>query len=131
MVGIFRGLSREERVPGKIFASRRVGADPCFAPHRTQIRIHMTSIGRWLIIAAAAAVLPTCGPRPVRDSPPRTPVSAQAQPPEPSSPDAGLPAVPLTGKGVIVPSDVQLEPAPKTAQPATPAANAAVGPNAN
>jgi len=90
----------------------------------------MTSIGRWLIFAAAVAVFPTCGPKPVRDSPPQTPVAAQ--PTVPSSPDAGLPAVPLTGKGVIVPSDVKLEPAPPTAGPtATPATNAAVAPNGN
>jgi hypothetical protein len=90
----------------------------------------MNPIGRWLMNAAALVVFPACGPKAVRDAPPSPPVSVERR--EPSSPDAGLPAVPLSGKGVIVPSDVKLEPAPPSATPpATPATNAAIGPTAN
>ena len=84
-------------------------------------------MGRWLILGAAAAVLAACTPKVTRDPTARTPAQA-----EEAAGDAGFPMVPLEGKGVIVPSDVKLEPGPKAvSQPAIPAANASVAPTAN
>jgi hypothetical protein len=54
-------------------------------------------------------IVPASASRRRADPPPQTPTAAEA------SPDGGLPAVPLQGKGVVVPSDVKLEPAPGAA----------------
>jgi hypothetical protein len=67
----------------------------------------LQSIGRRLIVAMGVLVLGACGPKATTNPPPQTPSNA-----EPTSPDAALPMVPLRGKGVVVPSDVKLEPAP-------------------
>ena len=84
------------------------------------------SIGRRLILVTGVVVIAACGPR-VTSPPPQTPPAAEA-----TSPDAALPAVPLTGRGVVVPSDVKLEPAPKReTDPATGITRATITPNAN
>jgi hypothetical protein len=79
-----------------------------------------------MILAAVVGFLAACGTRPIADPPPQTPSTAEG-----TSADAGLPPVPLTGKGVVVPSDVKLDPEPKpVAQPpGTPSAS--VAPTAN
>jgi hypothetical protein len=84
------------------------------------------SIGRRLILGAVVGLLAACGTRPIADPPPQTPANAEG-----TSPDAGLPPVPLTRKGVVLPSDVKLDPEPKpVAQPpGTP--SAAAVPTAN
>ncbi|HEY7371016.1 MAG TPA: hypothetical protein VIF57_02485 [Polyangia bacterium] len=56
-----------------------------------------------------------CATRSSAEPSAQTPGGAEA-----SSADAGLPNVPLTGKSVIVPSDVKLQPGPNPAAP-TPA----------
>jgi hypothetical protein len=86
----------------------------------------MQSIGRRLILVTGALALCACGPRAINNPPPQTPASAE------TSADAGLPAVPLTGKGVIVPSDVKLQPASNpTTPPATATTSPTATPNAN
>ena len=59
------------------------------------------------LIFPASLLVGACGPKAGTQPPPQTPAAA-----EPSSPDAALPPVPLKGKGVVVPSDVKLEPEP-------------------
>ena len=84
------------------------------------------AIGRRLILVTGAVALSACGPKAIDGPQPQTPASIE------TSADAGLPAVPLTGKGVIVPSDVKLEPAPNPpAPPATGTPSATATPNAN
>jgi hypothetical protein len=73
------------------------------------------SISASLILAAASSVFSACAARSSAEPPAQTPSAA-----EPSSADAGLPNVPLTGKSVIVPSDVKLQPGPNPSAP-TPA----------
>ncbi|HXU03201.1 MAG TPA: hypothetical protein VN903_19680 [Polyangia bacterium] len=63
-----------------------------------------------LFFAAGLCLLPSCASRTRADPPPATPASAET-----ASTDAGLPAVPLTRKSIVVPSDVKLDPAPKEA----------------
>ncbi len=85
----------------------------------------MTSIRQWLISAAAAVSLSACTPKVTSDPPPQTPAAAD-------SPDGGFPNVPLTRKGVVVPSDVKLEPAPKPeGPPSTGVTSATATPNSN
>lgn len=86
------------------------------------------SISRALIVAAAAAVgLAACGPKAIGEPPPQTPAHVE------TSADAGLPAVPLTGRGVVVPSDVKLQPGPRpaTTSPATGAPSGPATPTQN
>ena len=86
-----------------------------------------TSIGRWLVLAPAVVLLAACAPKASTDPAPQRPTA-----PETSAADAGHPMVPLTGEGVIVPSDVKLEPAPKrAAQPGVGATDPAGAPNVN
>jgi len=68
------------------------------------------SFARTLMLVAGAALVAGCGPKVINESPPRSVTGV------PTSPDAGLPAVPLQRGGVIVPRDVQLEPPPKESQ---------------
>ena len=68
----------------------------------------ITSISRWLVLVPAVVLLAACAPKASTDPAPQRPTS-----PEASSADAGYPPVPLTGKGVVVPSDVKLETGPK------------------
>jgi hypothetical protein len=85
----------------------------------------MKSIRHWLMSAAAVVSLSACTPKATTAPPPQAPVLAD-------SPDGGFPNVPLTKKGVIVPSDVKLEPGPKPeGQPAPGITNATATPNAN
>ena len=80
-----------------------------------------------LIFATGFSLLPACASRTMAEPPAQTPAGAEAAPA-----DAGLPAVPLTGKGVIVPSDVKLEPGPTTSAPRPPGvSNVTATPNAN
>ena len=82
----------------------------------------MKSIRRGLILIAGATWLGACGPKATGEPPPQNPGSIA------TSPDAALPAVPLGGRGVMVPSDVKLEAPPKplvspsapTSEPARP-----------
>lgn len=67
----------------------------------------MKSMGRGLILLAGAAWLGACGPKATGEPPPQNAGSVS------TSPDAALPAVPLGGRGVIVPSDVKMETPPK------------------
>lgn len=77
-------------------------------------------------IALANAVwLWGCTPSAVNEPPPQTPAPVE------TALDAGLPAVPLTGKSVIVPSDVKLQPGPKAAVPPTEGPPAIASPGAN
>ena len=85
----------------------------------------MKSIRHWLISAAAAVSLSACAPKVSSAPPPQAPAVAD-------SPDGGFPNVPLTKKGVIVPSDVKLEPAPKPEGQLGPGVtNATATPSAN
>ena len=85
------------------------------------------SIGRWLVLGPAVVLLAACGPKANTDPAPQRPTA-----PETSSVDAGHPMVPLTGEGVIVPSDVKLEPPPKHgAQPGTGVTSPAATPHVN
>ncbi len=86
------------------------------------------SLGTTLFLTAGVLLLPACASRTRADPPPQTPAGAEATPT-----DAGLPPVPLTGKGVVVPSDVKLEPGPKPAAgPPTPGISSVTAtPNAN
>jgi hypothetical protein len=80
-----------------------------------------------LIFATGTLLLPGCASRTTTEAPPQTPAGTEA-----ASPDAGLPAVPLTGKGVIVPSDVKLEPSPKASTSVPAGISSATGtPNTN
>jgi hypothetical protein len=87
----------------------------------------MTSklIGRWLMALVCAVWLSGCRPAAVNQPPPQTPATVQ------TAPDAGLPMVPLTKKGVIVPSDVKLQPGPKAAVPPGEVTPAVASPGAN
>jgi hypothetical protein len=69
-----------------------------------------TSVVRALILLAGAQLAAGCGPRAVNEPP------AQTIGTIPTPADAGLPASPSNRRGVIVPSDVQLEPPPREAQ---------------
>jgi len=69
-----------------------------------------TSIVRGLILAVGAWAAASCGPNVVNEPPPQTAGSV------PTSADAGLPFVPSNRRGVVVPSDVKLEPPPREAQ---------------
>jgi hypothetical protein len=85
----------------------------------------MRPVGRRLIAVANVAWLWGCAPKAVSEPPPQTPAALE------TAPDAGLPAVPLTAKGVVVPSDVKLEPAPREAalpSGSTPASTASPAP---
>ena len=85
----------------------------------------MKSIRHWLISAVVAVMFSACAPQTTNAPPPQAPAAADV-------PDGGFPNVPLTKKGVIVPSDVKLEPAPKPeGQPAPGPTSATATPNAN
>jgi len=85
----------------------------------------MKSIGQWMISAAAAISFSACTPKATTAPPPQTPVAADSS-------DGGFPNVPLTRKGVVVPSDVKLEPAPRPeGPPSTGVTSATATPNAN
>ena len=85
----------------------------------------MKRISKGLILAAGAIGLWACGPKASNDPPPQIPARIE------TSADAGLPSMPLTGKGVIMPSDVKLESGPKpTTTPAIGSTTTAT-PNAN
>lgn len=85
------------------------------------------SIGRSLILVTGAIAIAACGPKVTSSPPPQTPPAAEA-----TSPDAALPAVPLTGRGVVVPTDVKLEPPPRRdSDPAPGVTRATMTPNAN
>jgi hypothetical protein len=87
----------------------------------------MASIGRWLVLAPAVVLLAACAPTAATGPAPQSPTSSET-----SSADAGHPAVPLTGKGVIVPSDVSMDPSPKrTGQPGADVPSAATAPQMN
>jgi hypothetical protein len=60
------------------------------------------------------ALFAACASNKGSDPPPRSPAAAEA-----SSPDGGLPMMPLNRKGVVVPSDVRLQPAPTAVAPQT------------
>jgi hypothetical protein len=62
------------------------------------------SILRRLVLFVGAGWLCACSPAPGNEPPPRTVREV------PTPADAAPPPVPLTGRGVIVPSDVKLEP---------------------
>jgi hypothetical protein len=66
------------------------------------------------LVVAAVVMLPACASNTPSEPPPQTATAAEAPPT-----DGGLPAVPLQRKGVVVPSDVKLEPAPSAAGPPT------------
>ncbi len=86
----------------------------------------MRPVGRRLIVLANAAWLWGCGPKAVSEPPPQTPAALE------TAADAGLPAVPLTAKGVIVPSDVKLQPGPhEAALPGEPTPASTASPGAN
>jgi hypothetical protein len=70
-----------------------------------------TAMARWLLLFAGAGILCGCGPKVASDPPPQNVSSV------PAESDGGLPAVPLTREGVVVPSDVKLQPGPKDAPP--------------
>jgi hypothetical protein len=83
---------------------------------------------RTVLAAGIGGLTPACAPRASTEPPPNLPASTAAA----SEQDGGLPAVPLRGKGVIVPSDVKLEPGPKAATPpSSGVTNATATPNAN
>jgi hypothetical protein len=65
--------------------------------------MRIKSIGRGLILLAGAIWLGACGPKATGEPPPQSAGNL------PTSSDAALPAVPLSGHGVIVPSDVPVE----------------------
>jgi hypothetical protein len=103
-----------------------VGVTPVPGSSRAYIRrMATTSIGRQLILAAGITVLAACASKTVTDPPPQTPAVEQTSPT-----DAALPPVPLTRKGIVVPSDVKLAPAPPSATPPAPAITNPA-PNAN
>jgi hypothetical protein len=83
------------------------------------------SIERRVIALAGAVWLWGCSSTAVNEPPPQTPSA------EETAADAGLPAVPLTGKGVVVPSDVKLQPGPKAAVPPSDPASPIASPGAN
>lgn len=60
------------------------------------------SIKRRLLLLVGAGCLFACNPTPMSEPPPRTVTEV------PTPADAGPPTVPLSGRGVIVPSDVKL-----------------------
>ena len=89
--------------------------------------MRIESIERWLILATGAVVIAACGPKVTGSPPPQTPPAAEA-----TSPDAALPAVPLAGKGLVVPSDVKLEPPPRRETDTGPGiTRATITPNTN
>ena len=106
----------------------RLGVPLFFLGGRTYVaRMAIKSISRWLVLAPAAMLLAACAPKASTDPAPQRPTS-----PETSSADAGHPNVPLVGEGVIVPSDVKLDPGPKTAaQPSPGATSPPVAPPVN
>jgi hypothetical protein len=71
----------------------------------------MKQIWQLLTVVGGAAYLAACGPKAISEPPPQNPTSV------PTPADAGPPVVPLSGGGVIVPSDVKLETPPKQATP--------------
>lgn len=82
---------------------------------------------RPLVVALAFALFPACAARAPSEPPPQMPAAAEA-----ASADAGLPMVPLNQKGVVVPSDVKLEPAQTAAtQPTAVVPGATATPTAN
>jgi hypothetical protein len=89
-----------------MFAAPGPGKDRRYIAEMTRRRI-----GRRLIMLANAAWLWGwgCAPKAVSEPPPQSPGALE------TAQDAGLPAVPLTANGVIVPSDVKLQPGPKEA----------------
>ena len=70
-----------------------------------------TSMARWLLLLAGAGAFGGCGPKVASDPPPQDVSSVSTES------DGGLPAVPLTRTGVVLPSDVKLQPGPKDAHP--------------
>jgi hypothetical protein len=84
------------------------------------------SIGRGVILAVGLTLLAACASKPMTDPAPQAQSSA-----DPSAADAGLPVVPLTRKGVIVPSDVKLEPLRPAAQTTPGPAGVTATPNSN
>jgi hypothetical protein len=70
-----------------------------------------TAMARWLLLLAGAGVLGGCGRKVASDPPPQNVSSV------PTESDGGLPAVPLTRTGVVVPSDVKLQPGPTETPP--------------
>jgi hypothetical protein len=64
------------------------------------------SLRAGLVLFAGAACTSACGPTPSSEPPPRVAGAV------PTAIDAGPPVVQPTGRGVIVPSDVKLEPPP-------------------
>jgi hypothetical protein len=85
------------------------------------------SIKRRLILLAGAAWIAACAPKAVGEPPPRVAGSV------PTDADAGLPPMPLTKRGVVVPSDVKLETAhgPATSPPNAPLTGAPTSPGEN
>jgi hypothetical protein len=71
----------------------------------------MNPIWQLLTVCGSAAYLAACGPKAIGEPPPQNPTSV------PTSADAGPQAVPLTNKGVVVPSDVKLEAPPQQTTP--------------
>ena len=71
----------------------------------------MKPISQLLAVFGSAAWLTACGPKAIGEPPPQNASSV------PTSADAGPPIVPLTGRGLVVPSDVKLETAPEPTTP--------------
>jgi hypothetical protein len=110
-----------------LFEGRVQGAPGFYGPRAYLAGMSPKSIGTRLILLASVAFILSCGPKAVSDPPPRTAASV------PTDADAGLPMVPLTGRGVAVPSDVKLEPAPNPPTPpaSAPLTGAPASPGAN
>jgi hypothetical protein len=84
---------------------------------------------RWLILSGffvAFAGLGGCRPKVGQEPPPQSAGHV------PTESDAGLPAVPLSRRSVVVPSDVKLQPGPAEAKaPAAPPTGASFSPPGN
>lgn len=80
-----------------------------------------------LLAVGIGGFAPACARRASADPPSHVPAGAASTPG-----DGGLPAVPLTRKGVITPSDVKLEPGPRSPErPSSGLSNTTATPNAN